>query len=271
MTPKARVDKSSLQGRVVRLMESARRILGLPLCYHDYSGQGLAAPEWSEHRSKPCFAFKRKGMRRCVAFCGAGGELDRLIVGFKDGYVHQCPAGYTKIAAPVFSHGTLEGVLFAGPCRAGRGGSPHPDLAKVPDRAWLEDCRSLLSVMAREIERLHDGGENDAMPSRHNLILSFISANIDRDVTLQQIARELGLSPSRTAHVVKSLLGESLAHRVRRVKLNKASFFLTASDATVAEIAYRFGFSDQSHFTHAFAGQFGISPLAYRKKHRGSA
>ena len=49
------------------------------------------------------------------------------------------------------------------------------------------------------------------------------------------------------------------------LRLSWAAGRLRGSDDAIAQIAVAAGFFDQSHFTRAFKGQFGVTPLAYRK------
>ncbi len=68
-------------------------------------------------------------------------------------------------------------------------------------------------------------------------------------VSLRQLRRRLGTS-----------LGEGPAAFIRRLRLERAAQLLDARAGTVAEIAYRVGFSDPSNFARAFRAHFGHSP-----------
>ncbi|WP_264530501.1 helix-turn-helix domain-containing protein [Flavobacterium sp. N502540] len=53
---------------------------------------------------------------------------------------------------------------------------------------------------------------------------------------------------------------------VRKQRIEKAVNLIENTTYTLTEIAYRTGFSDQSHFTRIFKLQTGKNPSAYRKK-----
>ena len=56
-----------------------------------------------------------------------------------------------------------------------------------------------------------------------------------------------------------------VAH-VTRVRINNALQLLRETDLTIAEIAAKTGFSDQSYFDRRFRQAFGKSPREWRKK-----
>ena len=81
------------------------------------------------------------------------------------------------------------------------------------------------------------------------------------------IARSAGLSP----RYLNSLFGEegtSLMRYVWRRRLEHCARNLTdprRAGERIAEIAFRWGFSDASHFSRAFRQQFGCAPGDFRR------
>jgi AraC-like DNA-binding protein len=51
------------------------------------------------------------------------------------------------------------------------------------------------------------------------------------------------------------------------IRLNAACQLLVATDLSMAQIALRTGFYDQSHFTNRFAKRHGVPPSQYRAAH----
>jgi transcriptional regulator GlxA family with amidase domain len=56
-----------------------------------------------------------------------------------------------------------------------------------------------------------------------------------------------------------------LEHRLARVR-----DWLTSTDAPIAEIALRAGFSEQSALTRALRKATGMTPAVYRRQHRSA-
>jgi AraC-like DNA-binding protein len=86
--------------------------------------------------------------------------------------------------------------------------------------------------------------------------------------TTESMARAAGVSVSRLHALFNEELDSSphawlLAHRLER-----AREWLASSDAPIAAIALRAGFSEQSALTRALRKATGMTPAAYRRQHR---
>ena len=55
---------------------------------------------------------------------------------------------------------------------------------------------------------------------------------------------------------------------LRKLRLRLASRALMDTDESLAEIALKCGFSDQSHFSREFRRQFGRTPREYRENYK---
>jgi AraC family transcriptional regulator len=120
---------------------------------------------------------------------------------------------------------TLELLAFV--LRAGRG----PASVRVPD--WL----------ARTRERLD---AQEPLPD------------------VPQLANEAHVHPAYLARMFRRCYGVSLGQYARHVRLQWVARRLVESEDSLATIAIRAGFADQSHLTRAFRIQFGVTPGQYR-------
>ncbi len=68
----------------------------------------------------------------------------------------------------------------------------------------------------------------------------------------------------RTVYRVFEMTGETVGEVVRIRRLAKARKDLTESGEPISTIAYRWRFSDSSHFSKAFKAHYGVSPSEYR-------
>ena len=94
---------------------------------------------------------------------------------------------------------------------------------------------------------------------------------LDR-IKLGDVARSVGVHPSRLAHEFRARYGQSPGEYVRRLRLEWAAEQLRQEDANLADVAIRAGFYDQSHFSRMFRRVFGVAPAAWRRsRHRGLA
>ena len=95
-------------------------------------------------------------------------------------------------------------------------------------------------------------------------VLSFIEANYTEDLTVDRIAQEVCLSPSRLIHRMKSQYGSTLGDCVAKVRMEKAQALLKNTDMPIGKIAHEVGYKDQSYFTRAFKKSVCCTPKALR-------
>jgi AraC family transcriptional activator of tynA and feaB len=90
---------------------------------------------------------------------------------------------------------------------------------------------------------------------------------LDGDLNPRALAKALNVSV-RTLHRAFAAADESIMSFVRAQRLERARLELTAPGAplSVAEVAVRWQFSDNSHFTRAFRQRYGVTPTQYVRR-----
>lgn len=88
----------------------------------------------------------------------------------------------------------------------------------------------------------------------------------DQNLTVESLSEEFGLSRVQLYRKVKALLDESVNDYIQHVRLKKASQLLLEGELTVAEIAYKVGYSSPGYFSTAFKGKYACSPSEYRER-----
>lgn len=87
----------------------------------------------------------------------------------------------------------------------------------------------------------------------------------EEDLSVDLLARELGLSRSQLFRKIKALTGHSVLAFIRTYRLQRAQQLLKSTRLSVSEIAYEVGFKNPNHFSAAFKTEFGTPPGATRK------
>ena len=83
-------------------------------------------------------------------------------------------------------------------------------------------------------------------------------------ITLQELADYSKVHPVHVARAFKKQYGHSVGDYVRRLRVAAACSEIAASDMSIAEIATRNGFSDQSHLCRIMKEYTGKSPRQLR-------
>ncbi len=98
--------------------------------------------------------------------------------------------------------------------------------------------------------------------------LVFLRANLDRPITVREMAAQAGLSVPHFSAVFKRQLNTTPVEFHIRLRLQRACELLETRDHTVAEIAGALGYDDPLYFSRLFSRKIGASPRAYRAERR---
>ena len=95
--------------------------------------------------------------------------------------------------------------------------------------------------------------------------LSLMHRGLERDWTLDGIAREVGMSRSRFADRFHTLMGCAPMSYLADLRLQKAMSLLAGTAEPVQRIATRVGYQSPAAFSRAFASRYGHSPREARR------
>ncbi len=96
-------------------------------------------------------------------------------------------------------------------------------------------------------------------------VISYIQVNLEKSLSLSELAKVVELSPSRFARAFKQTTGISPHQYILEYKIERAKDLLNNPLLSIADISYTLNFSSQSHFTTVFRRSTGITPSVYRK------
>ncbi len=100
--------------------------------------------------------------------------------------------------------------------------------------------------------------------ARINQAIDYIYKNLDKNLTVEEIANHCCFSKFYFCRIFKSVINESLYAFIKRLKLEYAAFKLKTTRRSVTEIALEAGYSP-SNFATAFKEYFGTNATEYRK------
>ncbi|MFZ5351626.1 MAG: helix-turn-helix domain-containing protein [Bacillota bacterium] len=93
----------------------------------------------------------------------------------------------------------------------------------------------------------------------------YIEQNLEKVITLENLAREAGYSASYASRIFKELTGISPLDYIRARKLSRAAQRLRDMSGKILDTAFDTLYDSHEGFTRAFTRQFGITPEYYRK------
>lgn len=101
--------------------------------------------------------------------------------------------------------------------------------------------------------------------TRLNRVVEFIQANLENDISLDDLAKIACLSVFHFCRAFKVATGASPFRFISEVRLGKAKTLLKDPYMTMDDIALSTGFSSGANLARAFKKLIGISPTQYRQ------
>ena len=97
--------------------------------------------------------------------------------------------------------------------------------------------------------------------------LATIEANLLEKLTVEALAGDIHFSKHYYQRIFREIVGDSVMHYVARRKITLAAKELAATNATILEIALKYGYESHEGFTRSFQSIMGVSPSKYRTYH----
>lgn len=127
---------------------------------------------------------------------------------------------------------------------------------------FLYSLSSISSILKIQSER-----DYNKYSDRKKAIKRFIRTKYNLPIKLDDLAREVYLTPQYLANFIKREFNNTFLHMVLQVRLEKAKRQLLQSNLSITKIALNTGFPNTQSLNRAFKAQNKINPIEYRKQH----
>jgi two-component system response regulator YesN len=134
-------------------------------------------------------------------------------------------------------------------------------------RDYLKKPVSLDALLRTVHALLNETKPASEVPSGHPSIcraLVYIERHFSEEITLEDIAREAGLSRYHFCRLFRHETGSTFLEYLQSVRVRQAQALLADPYLRITEVAYTVGFGDLSHFDRTFRRMVGLSPREYR-------
>jgi len=84
------------------------------------------------------------------------------------------------------------------------------------------------------------------------MICEMLSVFYNKDITLDDVAQKLKLSPKQTARLIVESTGNSFRQEIPRLRIEAAQHLMESEDLTLEEVAELVGYSSYSSFWKAY-------------------
>lgn len=97
-------------------------------------------------------------------------------------------------------------------------------------------------------------------------IVNFLCYNYTRNLTLDDIAKEMHYSKSYIRQLFHKKTNHTIAHYLTTLKMKRAKELLLDENISISQIAFEIGYDDANYFSNVFRKEVGMSPTMYRKQ-----
>ena len=131
-------------------------------------------------------------------------------------------------------------------------------LQKLAKAANVMEMRKVMEYALAEFGRLGKGAKSET----HSIYVEQ-----SRELSLQEIAKEIGVHPAYLSGIFKKQTGMTLTDYIMQEKIQVSCNLLKYSNRSIAIIAEYMNLSPQSYFTRVFKKVTGETPAQYRRTH----
>lgn len=139
-------------------------------------------------------------------------------------------------------------------------------------RAYL---MQMLLLIVREIRGEKEEEQNGYIFESKNKsyivkkIITYLNENYASHISLDEIARNMYLSPVYISKLFKEETGESPINYLIQIRLDKAKdILLTDNYGSIKSVASAVGYEDVYYFSKLFKKYYGVAPAYYRKQRK---
>jgi AraC family transcriptional regulator, alkane utilization regulator len=135
-------------------------------------------------------------------------------------------------------------------------------LAKLSELLFVETIRRYV----RELPESHTGWLAGLRNPHVARVLALLHGRPEHPWTVEELAREVGLSRTVLAERFTHYLGQPPIQYLTKWRLSLASERLRDGSTSIGRVAEHAGYDSEAAFTRAFKRQFGLPPATWRRR-----
>ena len=141
---------------------------------------------------------------------------------------------------------------------------------KADEARSVEEVVDLIAEMQIDYAtRMREVRKNDALSIHVRRAIDYIYNNLNRPITVKQLAENESLNPECFSRLFANETGMKVSEFIIGAKMKTAQNMLSYSNYSILDISMSLGYPSQSAFSTVFKKQTGMTPKKYRDTHTG--
>lgn len=137
------------------------------------------------------------------------------------------------------------------------------ELAKI--EPIEEMCAWIVKVLDTFIDTVYET-RNEKNFKVVERAMEYIRQNYKNDITLEDVANAIFISPYYLSHLFRDELGITFIEYLTKIRIEEASRLLLTTNMSIIRIAEEVGYSDSSYFSKVFKKLQNVTPSQYRQR-----
>lgn len=143
------------------------------------------------------------------------------------------------------------------------------------ERSYFEECADFMTLIHKLCERLQAADRLDTVSPgnrRHCArAKAYISQNIDRKLTVGEVANAIGVSKNYLTNVFSGSEGIPLTEYINRSKLSYMMMLIRRYGYTLAQAGKHVGLTDVNYISRIFKRYYGMTVTEYKRSQSGNS
>ena len=123
----------------------------------------------------------------------------------------------------------------------------------------------MIDVSKEKRRELYTSPQVEIIKTIHKRLVS----NLQERPTIEELSKEYLINPTTLKDTFKGIFGQPIGNYMKEYRIRQAAILLRQTQSTIAEIANKVGYENQSKFATAFRDVLKIPPAEYRKQNSG--
>ena len=121
---------------------------------------------------------------------------------------------------------------------------------------------SMVDVAEEKQREYYTSPQVEIVKQIHKRLIS----DLQERPTIEELAKEFLINTATLKNTFKGIYGQPIGTYMKEYRIRQAATMLRQTQATIAEIANKVGYENQSKFATAFRDVLNVAPAEYRKQ-----
>ena len=141
-------------------------------------------------------------------------------------------------------------------------------LSVVMNTSSVRELRNWFIEKFRECNANMHTKKNEHENSLVQRAKEYINGNYKKDLSLDELSKELDISPYYFSKLFKEETGSNFVEYLTGLRMDRAKELLKDESLSMKEICAAIGYSDPNYFSRIFKKNIGLTPTEYREREK---